>query len=133
MTETVRAWRHIPQRYNLIGSKCVQCGKVFFPSRIICPECRRKGQLEDDIKLSGNGKIHTYSVINTPTDEFKEIAPYVVAIVELEEGAKVTTQIVDCDPAEVQIGDEVEMVFRRIREQGDDGVISYGFKFKLKK
>ena len=133
MTETVRAWRHIPQRYNLIGSKCVQCGKVFFPSRIICPECRRKGQLEDDIKLSGNGKIHTYSVINTPTDEFKEIAPYVVAIVELEEGAKVTTQIVDCEPSEVQIGDEVEMVFRRIREQGDDGVISYGFKFKLKK
>jgi len=132
MTETVRTWRHIPQRYNLIGSKCLQCGNVFFPLRIICPECRSKGKLEN-IKLSGHGKIYTYSVINTPTDEFKEIAPYAVAIVKLDEGAKLTTQIVDCELDDIGIGDEVEMVFRKIREQGEDGVISYGFKFKLKK
>ncbi|AXV37664.1 MAG: transcriptional regulator [Methanobacterium sp. BRmetb2] len=131
MTETVRAWRHIPQRYNLIGSKCLQCGKVFFPKRILCPECRRKGKLED-INLTGKGKILTYSVIETPTDEFKNIAPYVVAIVELDEGAKITTQIVDCDIEKVEIGKEVEMVFRKIREAGDDGVISYGFKFRIK-
>ncbi|MDI6643893.1 MAG: Zn-ribbon domain-containing OB-fold protein [Methanobacteriaceae archaeon] len=131
MTETVRAWRHIPQRYNLIGSKCLQCGKVFFPKRILCPECRRKGKLEE-INLSGKGKILTYSVIETPTDEFKDIAPYVVAIVELEEGAKVTTQIVDYDIEKIEIGKEVEMVFRKIREAGDDGVISYGFKFRIK-
>ncbi|MBM4241452.1 MAG: Zn-ribbon domain-containing OB-fold protein [Euryarchaeota archaeon] len=132
MKDTVRGWRHIPQRYNLIGSKCLECGKVFFPKRIICPECRRKGQLED-IKLRGEGKIYTYSIINTPTDEFKTIAPYVVAIVELDDGAKITTQIVDCNPEDVKIGDEVEMVFRKIREEGDDGVISYGFKFRIKK
>lgn len=131
MKDIVRAWRHIPQRYNLIGSKCLQCGTVFFPKRVICPECRRKGELED-IKLTGEGKIHTYSVINTPTEEFKTIAPYVVAIVELEEGAKITTQIVDCKPEDVEIGDEVEMVFRKIKEEGDDGVISYGYKFRLK-
>lgn len=131
MTETVRAWRHIPQRYNLIGSKCLQCGKVFFPKRILCPECRRKGKLED-INLTGKGKILTYSVIETPTDEFKNIAPYVVAIVELDEGAKITTQIVDCDIEKVEIGKEVEMVFRKIREAGGNGVISYGFKFRIK-
>ncbi|WP_414469891.1 Zn-ribbon domain-containing OB-fold protein [Methanobacterium sp. ACI-7] len=131
MKDIIRGWRHIPQRYSLIGSECSQCGTVFFPKRVICPECRRKGNLED-IQLNGNGKIHTYSVITTPTDEFKTIAPYVVAIVELEEGTKLTTQIVDCDPEDVKIGDEVEMVFRRIKEEGDDGVISYGYKFKLK-
>ena len=131
MKDIVRAWRHIPQRYSLIGSKCSQCGTVFFPKRVLCPECRRKGKLED-IQLKGEGKIHTYSVINTPTDEFKTIAPYVVAIVELEEGAKLTTQIVDCNAEDVNIGDEVEMVFRRIKEEGDDGVISYGYKFRLK-
>jgi scaffold protein (connect acetoacetyl-CoA thiolase and HMG-CoA synthase) len=131
MKDTVRAWRHIPQRYNLIGSKCQHCGKVFFPKRVLCPECRRKGKLED-IKLSGEGKIHTYSVIHTPTEEFKLIAPYVVAIVELEEGAKITTQIVDCNPDDVKIGEEVEMVFRKIKEEGEDGVISYGYKFRIK-
>lgn len=131
MKDIVRGWRHIPQRYNLIGSKCLQCGEVFFPMRVICPKCRRKGKLED-IKFSGNGKIHSYSVIHTPTDEFKNISPYAVAIIELEEGAKITSQIVDCNTDDVEIGQGVELVFRKIRAEGDEGVISYGYKFKLK-
>jgi uncharacterized protein len=131
MKDIVRGWRHISQRYNLIGSKCLQCGEVFFPMRVICPKCRRKGKLED-IKFSGNGKIHSYSVIHTPTDEFKNISPYAVAIIELEEGAKITSQIVDCDIDKIEIGQEVELVFRKIREEGEEGVISYGYKFKLK-
>jgi uncharacterized OB-fold protein len=71
-------------------------------------------------------------VIHTPTDEFKTLAPYVVAIIKLEEGAQITSQIVDCDPDMVEIGDDVEMVFRKIKEEGEAGVISYGYKFKLK-
>lgn len=51
---------------------------------------------------------------------------------ELDEGAKVTAQIVDCKPEDIKIGDEVEMVFRKIREEGEDGVITYGFKFRPK-
>ncbi len=131
MKDIVRGWRHISQRYNLIGSKCLQCGEVFFPMRVICPKCRRKGKLEP-IKFSGNGKIMSYSVIHTPTDEFKNISPYAVAIIELEEGAKITSQIVDCNTDNIEIGQEVELVFRKIREEGDEGVISYGYKFKLK-
>ena len=102
MSDTVRTWRHIQQRYNLVGSKCTTCGQVFFPQRVICPDCRRKGNIEN-IQFSGKGKIFTYSVIRTPTSDFKKI------------------------------GDPVEMVFRKIREDGPDGVISYGFKFKIVK
>lgn len=132
MKDIIRGWRHIPQRYNLIGSKCAQCKGVFFPKRVICPECRRKGKLED-IRFSGKGKIHTYSVIHTPAEDFKILSPYVVAIIELDEGTKITSQIVDCDYDEINIGDEVELVFRKIKEEGDDGVISYGYKFKTTK
>ena len=132
MKDIVRGWRHIPQRYNLIGSKCTRCGEIYFPKRVMCPECRRKGQLEN-IKFSGKGKIHTYSIIHTPTEEFKSLSPYTVAIIELEEGAKITSQIVDCQKNEVKIGDDVELVFRKIKEEGDEGVISYGYKFKLTK
>ena len=63
MSDIVRTWRHIQQRYNLVGTKCNTCGKVYFPSRVICPDCRRKGNIED-IQFSGKGKIFTYSVIN---------------------------------------------------------------------
>ncbi|MCQ2964829.1 MAG: Zn-ribbon domain-containing OB-fold protein [archaeon] len=130
MSDTVRTWRHIQQRYNLVGTKCNTCGQVFFPSRVICPDCRRKGDLEP-IQFSGKGKIFSFSIIITPTSNFKKIAPYAVAIIELEEGAKVTAQIVDANVDDIEIGDDVEMVFRRIREDGEDGVISYGFKFKI--
>lgn len=130
MSDTVRTWRHIQQRYNLVGTKCNTCGQVFFPSRVICPDCRRKGDLEP-IQFSGKGKIFSFSIIITPTSDFKKIAPYAVAIIELEEGAKVTAQIVDANVDDIEIGDDVEMVFRRIREDGEEGVISYGFKFKI--
>lgn len=129
MSDIVRTWRHIQQRYNLIGSKCTNCDGVYFPPRVICPKCRRKGKIEN-IQFTGKGKIHSFSIVETPTDDFKTIAPYAVAIIELEEGAKLTSQLVDCDLDEIEIRDPVEMVFRKIREDGDDGVISYGFKFK---
>ena len=132
MSDIVRTWRHIPQRYNLIGSKCTICNGVYFPPRVICPKCRRKGNIEN-LQFKGKGKIYSYSIVHTPTDDFKEIAPYAVAIVELDEGVKVTSQLVDCDVEDIEIGDPVEMVFRKIREDGEDGVISYGFKFKISK
>jgi len=129
MSDIVRTWRHIQQRYNLIGSECTNCDGVYFPPRVICPKCRRKGNIET-IQFKGKGKIHSFSIVETPTDDFKTIAPYAVAIIELEEGAKLTSQLVECNLDEIEIGDPVEMVFRKIREDGEDGVISYGFKFK---
>jgi uncharacterized OB-fold protein len=132
MSELIRTWRHIPERYNLIGTKCITCGKTYFPPRVICPECRRKGKLET-INFKGTGKIHTFSIVRTPIDDFKTISPYAIAIIELDEGAKVTSQIVDVDIDSIEIGQPVEMVFRKIREDGEDGVISYGFKFKISK
>ncbi|MEA4957088.1 hypothetical protein SDC9_17041 [bioreactor metagenome] len=129
MSDIVRSWRHIQQRYNLIGSKCTNCDGVYFPPRVICPKCRRKGNIEN-VQFSGKGKIHSFSIVETPTSDFKTISPYAVAIIDLDEGARLTSQLVDCDLNEIEIGDPVEMVFRKIREDGEDGVISYGFKFK---
>jgi Predicted nucleic-acid-binding protein containing a Zn-ribbon len=76
-------------------------------------------------------RIHTFSIIRSAPDDFKKAAPYAVAVIELEEGAKLTSQLVDCDVDDLEIGDDVEMVFRRVREDGEDGVISYGYKFKV--
>ena len=124
----VRSWRHINERYNLIGTRCKTCGTVYFPSRNVCPNCRRKGELEP-FQLSGKGKIYTYSIIRTPPKEFENEAPYVIAIIELEEGAKIAAQV-DCDIDKVHIGMPVEATFRRIKEDGKDGVINYGYEFK---
>jgi uncharacterized OB-fold protein len=132
MTDIVKGWRHNDQRYNLIGTKCKTCGETFFPKRVVCPNCRSHGEIED-LQFKGTGEIYTFSVIYAPPDDFKINAPYAVGIIKLDEGAKVTAQIVDCDVDNLNIGDKVEVVFRKITEEGKSGVISYGYKFKLRK
>ena len=124
-----RFWREIPNRYNLIGTRCGNCSKILFPPRYICPYCRRMGKLEP-YKLSRRGKIVTYSIVHVGTEGLEDQVPYVLAIVELDDGPHLTTQIVDCKPEDIKIGDEVEFTFRRIGQDKDDGVIYYGFKFK---
>jgi len=122
-------WRRFKERYRLIGSKCDQCKKSFYPIRGICPHCRRAGHMKD-IKFSGNGIVYSYTIIRVPPEGFKEYAPYIIAIIELEEGTKVLSQVVDCDLNDVKIGMRVKSCFRRIRSEDATGLILYGFKFK---
>jgi uncharacterized OB-fold protein len=126
-----RFWREIPQRYNLIGNKCEECGQVFFPPREACPKCRRKsmGRLKE-VKLNGKGEIVTYSIIHVAPEHLEGQAPYPIAIIELDEGPRVTAQVVDCDIKDIKIGMKVESTFRKIQEDGYIGAIYYGYKFK---
>lgn len=126
-----RFWREQPQRYRLLGSECNRCGSIYFPPRQVCPECRREsvGKMAQR-QLSGRGTILTHTVVHQPADGFELQAPYVMAIVELEEGCRVMAQIVDVVPAALKPGLPVEATFRRIREDGKSGVIYYGYKFR---
>ncbi|NOX71624.1 MAG: Zn-ribbon domain-containing OB-fold protein [Candidatus Micrarchaeota archaeon] len=122
-------WRNFKSRYNLIGSRCSSCGKYFYPERSICPICKRTVKMEK-VKFSGKGRVFTYTVIRVPPEGFSSYAPYIVAIIELEEGVKITGQIVDCEPEDVEIGMPVEAVFRKMRSEKGSGIILYGTKFK---
>ncbi len=122
-----RFWREIPNRYNLVGARCGNCNKVLFPPRYICPYCRRMGKLEP-YRLKRRGKIFSYTIIHAAANGFEDQAPYALAIIELEDGPRLTAQVTDCNTDEIKIGDEVEIVFRRMGEDGKDGVIYYGFK-----
>jgi uncharacterized OB-fold protein len=122
-------WRRYRELYSLQGSRCETCGGIFFPVRKICPNCRREGKLSK-IAFSGRGKVYTYSVIRVPPEGFEAFTPYVVALVQLDEGPKVMSQIVDCAPEDVYIGMPVESCFRRLRVEGSEGIIIYGFKFR---
>jgi len=56
--------------------------------------------------------------------------PYVLAIVEMEEGCRLTSQVIDVDPAQVKIGMQVEAAFRKLGQEGESGIIHYGYKFR---
>ena len=127
-----RFWRETQSRYNLYGKKCGNCGQVFFPPRELCPVCRRAsmGKMEK-IQLQGKGKVVSYSTVHDGLPDFHMQLPYTVAIIELDEGARITGQIVDCCSDDIKIGSKVEAVFRKLGEEGQCGIIHYGYKFKL--
>ena len=122
-------WRLQRHRYNLVGTKCTTCNTVYFPVKTFCSECRRKGKIED-FKLSGKGKIKSYTIIRVPPEGFEKYIPYAIAIIELDDGTMISGQIVD-NVESVDVGKRVETVFRRISEDGDSGLIHYGLKWRI--
>ena len=126
-----RFWRELPSRYNLIGTKCGSCGTVDFPPRVVCPKCGRRsvGRMQK-LKLAGKGTVVSFTIIHDAPEAFELMKPYVLAIVELDEGARVTSQIIDVENEQVKIGMRVESAFRKLGSEGEAGVIHYGYKFR---
>ena len=122
-------WRRIRSIYNVQGNKCETCETYFFPPRPVCPTCRRKGKLMDYV-FKGLGSIYSFTVVRQAPDDFKRQMPYVIAQVELDEGTRLTAQIVNVDPEDVEIGMKVRACFRKIKAFGASGVIMYGYKFE---
>jgi len=122
-------WRLKKSKYNLIGTRCKTCGELFFPQKNLCPKCRRRGDLEE-FQFSGKGKIVSHTIVRVPPEGFEKYSPYAVAIIELDEGTRVSGQIVG-DVNRVETGKRVKTVFRKIYEDGSDGLIHYGLKWEL--
>ena len=123
-------WRKFGERYDLDGNCCKTCGTCFFPARAVCPTCRRKGKLESQ-KMPKQGKIVSFTEVFAAPAGFEYETPYFLAIVELENNAKLLTQIVDSEKDKVKIGAKVEKVFRKISDIDPEGPIAYGYKFKV--
>ncbi|MFN2543068.1 MAG: OB-fold domain-containing protein [Actinomycetota bacterium] len=102
------------QRGELLIQRCSSCGTLRHPPRPACPSCR---SLEwDTQRASGRGTVHSYVVHHHPPVPGFE-PPYVVVLVELEEGTRLVSNLVGVDPGEVSIGMPVEVTFERIDDE----------------
>ncbi len=128
-TDIARHWRLKAQRYQLVGEVCPKCSNKMFPPRDVCPECA-DNSLQPDFKFSGKGEVYSHTTVHNPPEGYQDMAPYTVALVKLEEGPLITTQLTDVANDEVEIGMPVEMVTRKLQAQGDEGIIVYGYKFR---
>ncbi len=127
MTFPARAWREFPQRYRLEASRCTDCSKVLYPPRVVCPGCG--GRSFETVELPRTGKIVTFTVVHVPPSGFAEQAPLPIALVELDNGARIMVQVGDvADPGELHTGMPVRLEFRRISSDGEAGIIRYGHK-----
>jgi uncharacterized OB-fold protein len=127
--EIPRHWRLKNQRYKLVGEVCPHCEAKLFPPRDVCPECG--GEAKTLYAFSGRGEVYSYTTVFDAPAGYEENAPYTVALIKLEEGPLVTAQLTDLGDQRVEIGTPVEMVTRRLRNDGDErGMIVYGYKFR---
>ncbi|RMH65740.1 MAG: Zn-ribbon domain-containing OB-fold protein [Calditrichaeota bacterium] len=123
-----RYWRLKDQRYKLQGTRCNDCGHLSFPPRLVCPECKSRNY--SDYRFKGRGTLYSYTIIYQAPDRFDDQAPYLVGLIDLEEGVRVTAQLTDMTLDEASIGMPLEMVIRQICEDGARGPVLYGFKFR---
>lgn len=127
--EVPRHWRLKQQRYALVGEVCPHCDAKIFPPRDVCPNCGEEAKTQ--YAFSGKGKVYSYTVMRDAPAGYEENLPYTVAVVALDEGPMVTAQLTDLGEQPVEIGMPVEMVTRRIRQDGDErGMLVYGYKFR---
>lgn len=127
--EISRHWRLRQQRYGLVGEVCPHCSVKIFPPRDVCPECGKEAK--EIYQFSGRGEIYSYTTVYEPPAGYEENAPYTVALIKLDEGPLVTAQLTDLGDNPIEIGTRVEMVTRRLRQDGDErGLIVYGYKFR---
>jgi uncharacterized protein len=90
---------------------CGECGTHRYPPRPVCPQCRSRQVLWSEV--SGRGKVFSWITVvhPVPREVYAADVPYVVALIDLEEGARIASNIIGCDPSAVHGGMDVEVVF----------------------
>lgn len=122
--EGSRDFYEATKKHELRIQQCAECEQFRFPPQLMCPACRSlKSQWT---QVSGRGTIHTFTVVrgyeprsvpmfSWPADRY----PIVVVIVELPDagGTHIVSNMVDCDPEELEIGMPVEVVFEDVTDE----------------
>jgi len=90
--------------------RCGACGRHVFYPRAVCPYCA-SSEL-DWVDASGRGRIHSYTVVHRGPPEYRDEVPYVVALVELDEGVRMMARLVDVEPAAVSVDLPVEVAIQ---------------------
>ncbi|MBV1878607.1 MAG: OB-fold domain-containing protein [Pseudomonadales bacterium] len=111
--ETEHFWQGTRQG-ALKLQKCVDCAHVYFPPRPFCPACASRAV--SVFTATGRGMLYSYVINNRPHPAFD--GPYSIAVVELEEGPRMMTNIVNCDqtPEALQLDMPVEVLFEELSD-----------------
>jgi uncharacterized OB-fold protein len=116
---SVHDFREALKDSELLGCVCCECGKNMLPPRLVCCEC---GSTElEEHRFEGKGVIKTITIVRVPLTRFKELCPYGVGIIELDEGPMITGMIIG-DLDKLEIGDQVEAVYL---DEGEEKLLAF--------
>ena len=108
--ELTRPFWEAAKRHELVMPRCKTCDQLFFYPRSECPRCL--GSDLEWVRVSGRGRLHSFTIINQPANAaFRDDVPYVYALVQLIEGPRMISNLVECDVESVSVDMPVEAVF----------------------
>ncbi len=108
LTEDNRVFWEAAAEGRLVAQRCVGCSRLHHPPRPMCPVCH---SLEFDVtELSGDATVYSYAFLHHPRSPHFTY-PLLTALVELEEGIRLVTNLVGVEPAHVWIGMQVRVMF----------------------
>ena len=98
------------RRHELVVQRCAGCGTLRFPARTICSTCLSREA--SWVRVSGRGTVFSFVIMHQAVHPgFAAETPYAVVVIQLDEGARLLSNLVDCATADVKIGMPVEVVF----------------------
>lgn len=114
-TQVTKAFWEAAKQHELLIQKCNKCGIYIFYPRVFCPKCL-SSELEW-VASSGEGTVYSYTIIyHSPIREFESLVPYFLAIIELKEGVRIMSNIVNCEPGDIYVGMAVKVVFEDVNK-----------------
>lgn len=113
--DTAPYWKYC-QKHELRMQKCLQCGYIRFPVSIICPKCY---SMEAEwTRLSGKGKVYSFIIYRLAYHKsYENDIPYAVAIIHLDEGPRMESNITGCKVEDIKIDMPVELYFDDVTEE----------------
>ncbi len=122
-------WRNRKLYTRLVGSRCKRCGAEYYPPVKVCKKC---GSTEmEEKEMPKTGTIISYTKLTEPPVDFKDYSPIYLAMIRLDNGVTVLGQLADAESEEIKIGARVMATIRKWTEDGQGGIIYYGYKFKI--
>lgn len=115
ITEDKRPFWEALREHRFITTRCSECGRVSYPPRVLCPACL--GDAREWIELSGRGVIYAFTRHHIVPRAYIAEAPYVTAMVDLEEGPRILTRIENADYEELKIGQEVKIGYKPLADE----------------
>jgi uncharacterized OB-fold protein len=104
------------RRHELLVQRCSSCGMLRHIPKPWCPDCL--SQQFTWAPMNGAGHVYSYTVMHrAPASSFNEELPYVVALVQLDEGVRMISNIVGCSPEDVHIGMPVNVIYEDVTDE----------------
>ena len=106
---TFKGYNEALKENKLLGLKCQECGTITVPPKMVCRKCASPDM--EIIELTGKGKIQTFTTCNVAPEGREDEVPYIIALVELDEGPWIMGNLTGIDPTTAT----VELIGKRVR------------------